>query len=301
MAEEPKAAGTTGGVGGGIFNGIGQTLFGSAPGGIKNLLGESDDEKRRKELLRQQAKLSGGFADQSQYNTAMLGNEANSARQNLQKMASGELSYSREALRQGLQQQQAAQRSMAAGASPMAGPMAARNAAMNMGRAGYGMSGQAALAGIQEQQGASKMLQDAILQQRQQDMQAALGARQTAVTGYGGNQQPEKSNVEKYGPMFVGALGAMSDKRLKKNVRDADGDAKAKLAALKAYSYDYKNKEHGKGRQFGIMAQDLEKAGLGHAVIDTPAGKMVHGAKLATANTGMLAALAKRVSRLEEP
>jgi len=34
-------------------------------------------------------------------------------------------------------------------------------------------------------------------------------------------------------------------------------------------------------------------------VIDTPEGKIVHGAKLAGANTAMLAALGKRVSELE--
>ena len=47
--------------------------------------------------------------------------------------------------------------------------------------------------------------------QRAQDLQVALGSRNTAVTGYGAGNAgaPEKSAIEKYGPMIVGALGAV--------------------------------------------------------------------------------------------
>ncbi len=73
------------------------------------------------------------------------------------------------------------------------------------------------------------------------------------------------------------------------------------LNALRSFSYRYKDEDkYGKGERTGIMAQDLERAGIKHAVIDTPSGKMVHGAHLATANTAMLAALRRRVERIEK-
>lgn len=260
-----------------------------------------DQERQRKQLLQEQAAKSGGFADYGEGGVQSLGGQMDTARQNLLDQATGKLSYSREALRQGLQQNQAAQQSMAAGASPQNGPMAARTAAINMARQGYGMSGQQALAGIAEQQGAAKLYADATAQQRQQDLQAALQGRSNALTGYGAQNAgaPEKGFLEKYGPAMMGAFAA-SDERLKKNVDRADDEAMTKLGGLKAYSYDYKDEKHGKGRQLGVMAQDLENAGLGQAVVDTPAGKMVHGAKLAGANTAMLAALHRRVSKIED-
>ena len=71
------------------------------------------------------------------------------------------------------------------------------------------------------------------------------------------------------------------------------------LSKLKAFSYKYKDEKYGKGKQHGVMAQDLERAGLGHAVINTPRGKMVDGGKAALSSLGLVAALGKRVSELE--
>lgn len=262
--------------------------------------GPDEQEAARKKLLEEQAAKAGIFADYGQGGVVSLGGQMDTARQQLQDIATGKLSYSKEALRQGLMQNQAAQRSMAASASPQNAAMAALAGQQNSARLGSGMSGQAALAGIQEQQGAMKLYGDMTAQQRQQDLMAALQSRQNAMTGYGAGAagQPEKSNLEKFGPALIGAFSA-SDRRLKTNVTKGDADAKLSLETLEAYAYDYKDGKHGKGRQLGVMAQDLEKAGLGQAVIDTPEGKMVHGAKLAGANTAMLAALGKRVSKLE--
>lgn len=271
--------------------------------GINKLTDSPGDaqEAARKKLLEEQAAAAGNFADYGEGGVQSLGGQMDTARQQFLDQATGKLSYSKEALRQGLMQNQAAQRSMAASASVRNGPMAALAGAQNAARLGSGMAGQSALAGIAEQQGAAKLYADATAQQRQQDLQAALQSRANATSGYGAGNAgvPEKSFAEKYGPTLISGAAAFSDRRLKKNVAKADDGARLKLEALQAYAYDYKNKKHGKERQLGVMAQDLEKAGLGQAVIDTPEGKIVHGAKLAGANTAMLAALGKRVSELE--
>ncbi len=215
----------------------------------------------------------------------------------------GQNSVSAEQLRQGLQQNLANQQSMAAGASPNNAAMAARTAAMQMGRAGAGLSGQQAVAGLQERNQAAGQLGQMQLGQSGQDVQAGLGGYGAANQGYGtalGN--PEKT----WGSMLGGAIGgaasalvSKSDRRAKTEIADGDGDADKALKGLQAFSYRYKDEKDGKGKQFGIMAQDLEGAGLGHAVIDTPNGKYVDGAKAATSSLALVAALGKRVAKLE--
>lgn len=186
------------------------------PGQIKSRLekdfggGGDDAERRRKALLEQQANAASGFANQGELGYQSLGREMDSVRQRLGEMAAGKNSLVNEQLRQGLQQQQAAQRSMAASASPGNAAMAARTAANNMSRAQYGMAGQASLASLAERMQANQLLGQMGLQQRGQDLQAALGSRGNVITALGAGQQgaPEKSWLEKYGPMIVGGLGA---------------------------------------------------------------------------------------------
>ncbi len=259
----------------------------------------AENEAKRRALLEQQGALASNFANQGERGFGQLGREMGDVRARLQDYATGAKSISGEALRQGLGQQMAQQRSLAAAGG---GPMAARNAAMNMGRASYGMSGQGALAKLQEQMQANQLLGQMGLQQRGQDLQAALGSRQNALTGYGANQQitPEKSTLEKIGPAITAGAALFSDERLKTDVKGADDKARRATEALKAYTYKYKDEKHGKGEQVGIMAQDLERAGLGHAVIETPEGKAVHAGKLAGANAAMISSLAKRVAEIEK-
>lgn len=259
-------------------------------------------DEERKRLLNEQAAKSGAFADQAEAGYGALGGEANAEREYLRRYARGQDSVTAEQLRQGLQQNVAAQRSLAAGAAPQNAAMAARTAARETARLGSGFAGQAALAGMQERAMWQKALQDSILQQRAQDLAAAGGARQTATSGYGAGQQgaPEKSWIEKYGPLIQAGAGAVfSDERLKADIEDGDDEADAALKSLRAVTFRYKNPAHGRGRRTGILAQDLERAGLKHAVIETPAGKAVDGAELATANTAMLARLGARLSKLE--
>lgn len=280
---------------------------GASSGGFGDLFGPgklSQDEQQRQQLLHEQAGAAGGFADYGEGGFKSLGTQADNNAQMLRDQATGKLSYSREALRQGLNQNLAGQRSLAAGASPYSAPMAARNAAMNSARLGYGLSGQSALAGIAEQQAAQKALTDAILQQRQQELQAALGSRQNAMTGYGAGIPftPNPTIAQQIIPAVSQGLAfgaTKSDARLKTDVRDGDAAARAALDKLAPFTFKYKDEKWGKGEQLGVMAQDLERAGAKHAVIDEPDGKAVHPGKAATLALALSASLHKRIAKLE--
>jgi hypothetical protein len=258
-------------------------------------------DKTRQGLLNQQGSIAGRFADQSQANYTQLGNQGNAALAGLQAQAQGQNSVSAEQLRQGLLQQQAQQQSIAA--SNPGNPMAARTAAIQSARLGYGLAGQQAVAGLQERAQAQGQYAQLLAGLRGQDASTAGQARSQAITGYGGGMPPgpePKSDFEKYGPAAIGAISAASDRRLKTEVRDGSDQADESLKGLRAHFFKYKDEDkHGAGARVGIMAQDLEKAGLKHTVINTPGGKMVHGAQLATALAAMMPGLDKRLSKLE--
>jgi hypothetical protein len=296
-SDEERAAWAAGpGSGKGHSNGF-KTPWGPIGGGG----GGKSQEELDRERLRKELEAASGFAGQGQAGFGALGAEAAQGRDYLRSIAEGKHSVSAEQLRQGMQQGLAAQRSMAASARPANAAMAARTAAMQGARLGYGLSGQQAVAGLQERQQAQQALNEMLLRQRQQELDAALGSRGQAITGTGQSlANPEKSWWEKYGAPIanVGALVA-SDKRLKEEIDDGEDESRRVVEGLKAYTFKYKDSKFGKGKQLGVMAQDLEKAGLGHAVIETPEGKAVHGAKLATSNTAMIAALGRRIAQLE--
>ena len=263
----------------------------------------AEAEKLRKQALYGQAGAAGQFADRSQQDYRHLGVQGQGALAALQRQAQGQDSVSAMQLQQAMQANLAQQQSMAAGGSPRDAAMRARTAAIQSGRINYGMAGQQAIAGQQERNQANAQYGQLLQGLRGQDLNATLGSRQTAVTGYGAANAgtPEKSNMEKYGSAISGGLGAMimSDKRTKKGIRSGDRDANKALDTLRAYTYAYKQKKHGEGKQLGTTTQDLKRAGLGQAVVQTPEGEAVHGGKLAGANTAMLAALNRRVARLE--
>lgn len=99
----------------------------------------------------------------------------------LQAIQSGRNSVSAEQLRQGLQQNVAAQQSMAAGAAPQNQVMAARTAMMQTGRLGAGLAGQQAVAGLQERNQATMAMNGLLANNGQLANSAALG-------GWGANQ-----------------------------------------------------------------------------------------------------------------
>ena len=305
----------------------------------------SDAEKARKALLQQQAQQAGYFAGQSQDAFQGLQNQGQGALAALQAQAQGQNSVSQEQMRQNLGQLLAQQRSLAAGAAPRNAALAARTAAIQSGRIGAGMAGQRALAGLQERNQAQQQYGQLLGTLSGQQLNAALGSRQTAVGGYGAGNEgaPEKSWLEKYGPAIQGGMSAAastmsdrdmktgikpggpaadratamlsvlrdraaksrpgmsySDRALKTDVAPGDAPANKAIAVLQPYTYAYKDPQYGAGPQVGVMAQDLEKAGLKQAVVDTPAGKAIDPGKLSGANTAMIAALGRRVTAIED-
>jgi hypothetical protein len=163
------------------------------------------DEKRKR--LNEQGDAAGNFAGVGEAGYGAMSVEAQQARDYLRRLASGQESVSREQLRQGLQQNLSAQRSMAASASPQNAAMAARTAALGMGRAASGATGQAAIAGLQERQAAQQALANMIMQQRQQDLQAALGSRGNAVGAFGG-VTPQGSLLDRWANPIASGLAA---------------------------------------------------------------------------------------------
>jgi hypothetical protein len=273
-----------------------------------NTLGDdpgADAERKRRELLYAQAQGAGRFANQGERGYRALGQQGMGALSGLQALAQGQNSVSAEQLRQGLQQNLAGLQSQVASASPQNAAMMARTAAIQGGRLGAGLSGQQALAGLQERNQAQQQYAALLQALRGQDLQAALGSRQNAMSGYGAPNAgaPEKSWWDKYGSALQGGASAiaaaMSDRRTKTGIKDGDKHARRAAESLGAHLFKYKNEGHGAGQQFGVMTDELKRAGLGHAVISTPQGEAVHGAKLATSTAAMVGSLARRLAKLE--
>jgi hypothetical protein len=285
-----------------LFNGV----TGSSPTQAAEYLtgtGADDPTNGPRAGLNQIAQNQQAFGQQAQNNYNASTGQANQTIGDLRDIASGKNSVSAIQLQQAAQANQAQQASMAAAASPNNQAMAARNAMMNAGRIGYGLAGQQSLAGIQERNAATGQLAGFLNAQRGQDVNAALGAGGNAVNAYGQQvQNPQKTTGQQLlnaGVGLASAAAAKSDRRAKTDIEDGDDDARSATDKLKAFAYKYKDPKDGKGKQLGPMAQDMEKAGLGHAVINTPGGKYVHGAKAALSSLALVAALGKRVAKLE--
>jgi hypothetical protein len=125
-----------------------------------------------------------------------------------------------------------------------------------------------------------------------QNQQAGLN---TGYSNYAGQQaqsvaqaqSQEQQNAAQSGMIgqaitgagMVGAL-AFSDKNSKENIESGDKDIESFLDKIPSKKYDYKDEKHGEGKQYGLLAQDLEKHPVGKAmVIETPEGKAVDYAK----------------------
>lgn len=184
----------------------------------------------------------------------------------------------------------AQQQSLAAGARPGQQAMAHRLASQNIGNASAQISDATQMARLAEIHGAQGLAGNMLLGARGQDVQAVTGA--AAMPGMG----------DRYLGMLQGAAGAaqmMSDKAVKKNIEPGGDAVRDALKKLDAKIYDYKKSKHGEGKQIGILAQDLEKAGLGQAVEDTKEGKRVDTGKLNGFQLAALADLDKRLSKIE--
>lgn len=283
-------------------------FFSSVYDGIKGALGAGSNAGAQQANQQGRAGLVGnagnaaGFAGGAAGNYGVDTGNMNAQAGYLQQQQNGQNSVSAEQLRQGLQQNLGAQQSMAAGATPQNAAMAARTAAIQSGRLGSAAAGQQAIAGLQERNQATQNLASLYGTMRGQDLQGALGGYGAANQGYGQliNQQGDQGWLQRNAGAISGIGGAIaaSDRRLKRDIDDGEGDANGLLEGLKAYSYRYKDDRYGKGKQLGVMAQDLEKV-VPDAVINTPSGKMVNGAKLAGALAAVVPGLHKRIKALE--
>lgn len=66
----------------------------------------------------------------------------------------------------------------------------------------------------------------------------------------------------------MAAAAYFSDERLKENITPiSKEDLEEMKKHLKAFAYNYKNDEHGKGDWVGVIAQDLEKSKLGKSLV----------------------------------
>lgn len=172
------------------------------------------DWKKRAQDLQNQSEEAAGFADAREFEFDQLGHDAKKSRIDLRRIARGRESLSAEQLRQGLQQQLAAQHQAQAAARPGGAMMAQRNAALQSSRIGDAMSGQAAIGGIQERQAAQDSLGRMLMEQRAQELQQALGARENAIRGYSGGLDAAAalsnlpSKWERYAPTVSAALSA---------------------------------------------------------------------------------------------
>ena len=99
----------------------------------------------------------------------------------------------------------------------------------------------------------------------------------------------------------AGAAAAFSDKNVKTNIENADNQIQELLASVSANKFDYKNTEHGEGKHYGPMAQELETTEIGKTVvIETPDGKMVNYGKLIPAVLSALGHINRRLDALEK-
>jgi hypothetical protein len=167
-------------------------------------IGQYDPSNPYRNALQANAEQQTGFGQnlQQQYlaNQAGIGNTMGM----LQGLAQGQNSVSMEQARQNMQQAQAQQMSMAAGAAPQNSAMAARNAANNMGQLSYGIAGQQSLAGLQERQAALNALSQMQMQQAQQNLTGAGQFGQLGNYAYGTNlQNPQQG----WGSFIGGAVG----------------------------------------------------------------------------------------------
>lgn len=164
----------------------------------------TDADKAKVKNLNSVGEAGMGFAGQTQQNYNAMTGRLDGALNDLQAVAQGRNSIAGEQLRQGMQQGQAAQMSMAAAASPQNAGMAARNAANNMARLSYGLSGQQALAGMQERQQAQQAYAQMLGQARGQDLQATLGGYNTGLGAYSSGLNGQQS--PSFGSQAMGAI-----------------------------------------------------------------------------------------------
>jgi hypothetical protein len=162
-----------------------------------------------------------------------------------------------------------------------------------------------------ERRKASRLGQKTTLAQMGERRDLAAAGMKTGITqnimqaqlGLGQSQQAAQAQQTAAGIGAAGQLAAayFSDINLKKDINLSGDRLDDFLNKLESYDYDYKDSNHGEGRQTSVMAQDLEKSDIGKkAIIETEDGKMVDYSKLLPEMLAATAKTHKRISKLEE-
>lgn len=191
-------------VAGQLAGGGGSSLLNDVKNKLGGLAAESPSAIKQRELLNEQGGNASNLASMLTGEYAGLSQESQNSRNGLRDIIAGKNSISGEQLRQGLAGNLSNMRAMAASAAPQNAASAARTAMMAGGRAATGLSGQAAMAGLQERQNAQQALAQMLTTQQGQAIQGANQAQGNAINAYG-NVTPDKSWLEKWGPAITGA------------------------------------------------------------------------------------------------
>jgi hypothetical protein len=127
--------------------------------------------------------------------------------------------------------------------------------------------------------------------------QAGVGALSGGMLGgIGGKKSGEAGASGGAGidPAQVASLAMLaSDKHLKKDIKEYNTNEF--LDNLKSYEYNYIDEKFGKGKQVGVMAQDIEKT-IPSAIVNTPEGKMISASVIGP----ILAAMSDMHKRIKE-
>lgn len=185
---------------------------GAAYGYITSGSGASEDEKKRNNL-NDVGRNVGYFADDAHVQYQQHNQRLDGALNDLQARANGQNSISALQLHQSLQQNLAVQRAQQAGASPGNAAMAARSAANNSARLGYGLAGQQSLAGLAERAQAQDQYGSLLSNSRGQDVQAALGGYNAQTAAYSGglNGQQTPTAIQQYAPIVAAGAASIRD------------------------------------------------------------------------------------------
>jgi hypothetical protein len=195
----------------------------------------------------------------------------------LQKQMKGELpSVAQNQLQIGQQEAFNQAQAMAASNRSVNPALAQRQAQMANAQTQAQVNQQAGLLRAQEQAQASGQMGDFLTQLRQSRMGVAQSNAQA-------QQQVAQNRAGLFKQLLgsagqAGAAMATSDENAKENIELGDNEIKSFLDAIKAYKYEYKNKEDGEGEFVSPMAQDLEKSKVGKKMVqeDESGKKMVN-------------------------
>lgn len=144
-----------------------------------------------------------------------------------------------------------------------------------------------------------------VYRNKQQDLESKWHDQQMAFDQSQADQDNNFFSAKNLGGIARGGIGAaigglFSDKDLKKDIAPADKYIGDFLEEVKPSQYEYKDPKNGVGKQYGVMAQDLEKHPVGASlVISTPEGKKVDMAKGGAVILAAQSSLHRRLKQLE--